>query len=77
MVPFKRMGRALSVRLKTSLASLLFSHVYFCPYCHYQYLMLVNLFQDFVLFINFLQGAKYTFQGYIYIYIYIYNIHKF
>lgn len=71
MVPFKRMGMALSVRLKTSLASLLLSHIYFYPYCHYQYLMLVNLFQDFVLFINLLQGAKDTFQGN------VYNIHKF
>jgi hypothetical protein len=71
MVPFKRMGRALSVRLKTSLASLLFDHIYFCPYCHCQYLMLVNLFQDVVLFINLLQGAKDTFHGN------IYNIHKF
>jgi len=66
MVPFKRIGRALSVRLKTSLASLLFFNIYFCPYCHYQYLMLVNLFQDSVLFINLLQGAKDTFHGNIY-----------
>jgi hypothetical protein len=71
MVLFKRMGRALSVRLKTSLAYLLFSHIYFYPYCHYEYSMLVSLFQDFVLFINLLQGAKDTFHGN------VYNIHKF
>jgi hypothetical protein len=64
----KRMGKALSVRLNASLASLLFSHIYSCPYYHYQYLMLVNPFQDLVLFFNLLQGAKDIFHGNIQVY---------